>query len=86
MLGSLGTAAGRRGRTNAAQQRVDSAEGKVARLADDLAELEAELAADVTEIDAKWNAAAKQITTVSVTLERSDVDVTSLVLAWMPVA
>jgi hypothetical protein len=86
MLGSLGSAAGRRGRTNAAQRRVDAAESKAARLADDLAELEGELATEVMEIDAKWNAAAKEISTVSISLERSDVDVTSLVLAWIPVA
>ena len=54
MLGKLGTAAGKHGRSNAARQRVDAAEGKVGRLHDDLVELESELAADVAEIDAKW--------------------------------
>jgi hypothetical protein len=86
VLGSLGTAAGRRGRTDAARQRVDAAEGKLARLREDLIELEAELATDVAEIDAKWEAVARKTTTMAITLERADVAVTNLVLAWLPTA
>jgi hypothetical protein len=86
MLGKLGTAAGRRGSSNASRRRVDAAEGKVGRLREDLLELESELAADVAEIDAKWSALAGNVTTLPITLERTDVTVTSLVLAWMPVA
>jgi len=85
MLGKLGTAAGRRGRSKASRQRVDSAENKVTRLQTSLEELEAELAEDVTEIDATWMAAAKDITALSVPLEKTDISVTQLVLAWMPV-
>ena len=85
MLGKLGTAAGRRGRTNASKERLDAAENKVARLQDDLVDLEADLADDVTEIDARWMATAKEITTLSVGLEKSDIQVTQLSLAWLPV-
>lgn len=35
--------------------------------------------------DAKWMAAAKNVTTVPVSLERTDVDVTQLALVWIPV-
>ena len=85
VLGKLGTAAGKHGRSNASRQRVDAAEGKVARLHDDLIELESDLAADVAEIDAKWTTAAANTTTIKITLEKSDVTVTTLTLAWMPV-
>jgi hypothetical protein len=85
LLGQLGTAAGRRGRTDAAHERLDAAENKVDRLEEQLGELEEELAEEVIEIDARWMAAAKEVDTMSVSLEKSDVDVVQLVLAWLPV-
>ncbi|TDT17044.1 uncharacterized protein DUF87 [Ilumatobacter fluminis] len=85
MLGKLGTAAGRRGRTNASKERLDAAENKVDRLQEDLVELEADLADDITEIDARWMSTAKEITTLSVGLEKSDISVAQLSLAWLPV-
>ena len=84
LLGKLGTAAGRRGRTKASKERVDAAENKVERLQEKLEELEADLAEDVTEIDAKWLDAAADTDTLQVPLEKTDVKVTQLVLAWMP--
>ena len=84
-LRGLGSAARRRGRTASARERVEAAQGKVARLHNDLAELEAELAAELAEIDAKWQATAERTTTISVGLERTDVQVAGVVLAWMPV-
>lgn len=85
LLGKLGTAAGRRGRTNASRERVDAAENKVERLQANLEELEADLAEHVVEIDTKWTSAAGDIDTLRVPLEKSDVKVSQLVLAWMPV-
>jgi hypothetical protein len=85
-LRSLGTAAGRRGRTSAAHERVEAAQGKVSRLQDELDELEAELTREIAEIDAKWQALAERMSTISVGLERTDVQVAGVVLAWMPVA
>jgi DNA helicase HerA-like ATPase len=84
-LRSLGSAAGRRGRTAAARERVDAAEGKVGRLHQDLADLEAELAGEIAEIDARWQARADSTSTISIGLERTDVQVAGVVLAWMPV-
>ncbi|HWL45743.1 MAG TPA: helicase HerA-like domain-containing protein [Ilumatobacter sp.] len=84
-LGKLGTAAGRRGRTNAAKQRVTAAEGKVARIEEQIAELDDQLADDVADIDAAWMAKAKQVTTLQIGLERADVKVAELALAWLPV-
>jgi hypothetical protein len=85
-LRSLGTAARRRGRTAASRERVEAAQGKVGRLHEDLADLEAELAGEIAEIDAKWQGVVERSTTIAVGLERSDVQIGSVVLAWMPVA
>jgi hypothetical protein len=85
VLGKLGTAARSRGTTKAAQERVGAAESKVARLVTDLEELESELAEEITEIDARWMGLAKRIEPMSIGLERSDVAVVQLSLAWLPV-
>jgi hypothetical protein len=86
ILGKLGTAAGRHGRTGAASGRVDAAENKVGRLTEQLVDLEADLADDLTRIEAKWREAAASVSTLDVGLEKSDVKVTHLVLAWLPTA
>jgi hypothetical protein len=85
LLGKLGSAASRRGRTSAAKERVDAAENKVERLEQGLLELEAELADEVTEIDERWMAQAKNSTSMAIGLERTDVTISHLVLAWLPV-
>jgi hypothetical protein len=84
-LRSLGSAAGRHGRTAAAHERVDAAQGKVGRLQQDLQDLENELTAEIAEIDAKWQAVGERTSTMSVGLERTDVQVTAVQMAWMPV-
>ncbi|MCU0261404.1 MAG: hypothetical protein MUE78_10325 [Ilumatobacteraceae bacterium] len=81
MVRDAGRATGRPGGTQAAQ-----AESKAARLAAEIEALEAELEADVREIDDRWRTAAADVTTFDVGLEKSDVKVTDLVLAWLPVA
>ena len=84
LIGSIGRAAGRRSRTGASGERVEAARNKVDRLQAELEELEAELAEELTEIDERWMQAAREVTTVQVALERTDVKVTQLVLAWLP--
>lgn len=86
LLGDLGTATRRRGSSRAAAERVEAAENKVARLVDDLEELEAELADDLREIEDRWTAATAATETIEVGVEKSDVTVRQLVLAWLPVA
>jgi hypothetical protein len=85
VLGDAGTAARRRGSTSASGSRVDAAENKAARLSDQLAELEADAAVDIGKIAEKWDALAVNVTTLSVGLERTDVKVTQLAFAWIPV-
>jgi hypothetical protein len=84
LLGKLGSAAGRRGRTRATKERLDAAENKVERLEASLEDLELDLAEEVTEIDAEWMDLAKEIDTLEVPLEKTDIKVTQLVLAWLP--
>ena len=84
LLDKLGTATGRRGRTRASEERVDAAENKVERLQASLADLEQDLAEDVTAIEARWTDAATDITSLRIPLEKTDVRVTQLVLAWLP--
>jgi hypothetical protein len=85
ILGKAGSAAGRRSRTAAAGDRLDAAENKLQGLHGQLEDLETELTQEVTDIDAKWMGTAKNITTMPVSLERTDVKVTQLALVWIPV-
>jgi hypothetical protein len=66
-------------------ERVDEAEGKIARIEQQRAELDSALASDTLAIDAKWVTAASAVSTLQVGLERTDVAVTQLLLAWIPV-
>ncbi|MGI9052006.1 MAG: ATP-binding protein [Ilumatobacteraceae bacterium] len=86
LLGQVGRAAGRSGRTSASKTRVEAADNKVARLQTDLEDIEAELVEELTEIDNRWLEQAAQIESMTVALERTDVKVTQLMLAWLPVA
>jgi len=86
LIGSIGRAADRRSRTGASGERVEAARNKVERMQAELQDLEAELAEELTEIDDRWMQVAREITTVQVALERTDVKVTQLVLAWLPAA
>jgi hypothetical protein len=86
VLGKAGAAAGRHSRTSAAGDRVDAAQRKAADLTDELDDLEAELAQEVMDIDTRWNALSKNITTQPIALEKADVSVTQLSLVWLPVA
>jgi hypothetical protein len=70
---------------DADDKRVDEAKGKVARIEEQRAALDEELARASSAIDAEWAAAAAALTAVQVTLERTDVKVNQLLLAWVPV-
>jgi hypothetical protein len=78
--GLLGSILGKAG-----SARLESAEHKLEALHQQLEDLEAEVTQEVTDIDAKWMATAKNVTSSPVTLERTDVKVTQLALVWIPV-
>ena len=86
LLGDAGTAARRRGTSSAADQRVAAAQSKVSRLDTEIDKLEGELQAEVATITNRWATAANTVTTLRVGLEKTDVKVTQICLAWIPVA
>ena len=86
LVGQIGRAAGKAGKTSASSTRVEAAENKAARLQDDLEDLEAQLVDELTEIDNRWVERAGQVESMTIQLERTDVKVTQLVLAWIPVS
>ena len=86
MLGKLGGLFGKHQRASTAGERVDAVENKVQSLEQDLHDLEAEAATEIQELSDAWDAKSAGVTTVAVTLERTDVSVAQIVLAWIPVA
>ncbi len=85
-IGSVLTKAGRtRSRSQTSERRIDEAEGKVSRLNDELTAVETEATEELSEIAQRWQAVAAQVESMAVTAEKSDVKVTQLVLAWLPV-
>jgi hypothetical protein len=77
-------AASRRGMSSRTAARRETAEAKVARIADDLEELEQEILDEVQEIDARWQDTASEIDTVAIRPEAGDVRVERLALVWVP--
>ncbi len=82
---AVGSVASKRGQSAAASARRDTARTKVEQKTDDLASLEQEILDEVASIDDKWKSVAEQIEPVSIRLEATDVRVTDVRLAWVPV-
>jgi hypothetical protein len=85
VLGTGGRAASKRTRTETSERRLEAAHGKIARLESQLAELEDDLADDLTAIEGRWSSAAADLSWMTVALERTDVKVSAICLAWLPV-
>jgi hypothetical protein len=77
-------ASSRRKQTSAAGQRVETALAKVDQRNAELADLEAELIDALADIEARWLDAAEEVETVEIGLEKTDIDVRHVVLAWLP--
>jgi Helicase HerA, central domain len=73
-----------RSRSGEASQRVETARNRVADHQRALADLEADLARELTAIDDEWRAKAAEVENVDVPLEKSDIRVTALSLVWVP--
>jgi hypothetical protein len=78
--------ASRRGRSATASDRLDAAKHSAATKEQQLADLEAELAQDLTEIHEGWMTRAANVETVPIALEKADIKVDELALCWIPVA
>jgi hypothetical protein len=72
-------------RERAASAKVGSTAAKVDAAGRAYADLEARLQEEILAIDAEWDAKAADITTRPIPLEKSDVSVVDLRLAWLPV-
>jgi hypothetical protein len=86
MANAIAGATSRRGVSTRTAARLQTAGGKVERIADDLRELEREMLDEVLEIDEKWRQTASTIETVAIRPEASDVRVDRLALVWVPTA
>jgi chromosome segregation ATPase len=75
-------AAQRRAQTAGAKQAA--AEQKWSALHADLVALEGQIADELAEINARWQAAGAQVETLSVKLKRTNIQVADFVLAWVP--
>jgi hypothetical protein len=84
MAGAISSAASRRGVSVRSAERKETAEAKVESTQDDLAELEQEIADEITEIDERWRAVAAEVDTLSIRLEATDVRVVETRLVWVP--
>jgi hypothetical protein len=81
---ALSGAASRRGITRRTQERLDTAKGKVDSVADEMRDIEQDLAGDLAGIQEKWDACADDIEVKPVPLERNDITVEDVVLLWVP--
>ena len=81
---SVSTASKRRAARQSTAQRLESAEGKVGDLADELLALDDEMRDELTDIDSSWRDAAAAIESVEIGLEKSDIAVTEAALVWVP--
>jgi len=84
--GALSRASSRRSQSRRTQADLDAAVGKLAEERLELAELEAELAEELSEITAAWDAKVQDIAPLEIPLESSDVDVAAIKLIWVPTA
>ncbi len=86
---SLGAAARRMGsgrrQAAASANRVETAMNRLDEKYDDLEELEAKLADSILDLEDEWNDKSIAIETVEVALEKSDITIEDLVIAWTPI-
>ncbi|MDH3398729.1 MAG: hypothetical protein OEM81_13000, partial [Acidimicrobiia bacterium] len=83
---SLSGAASRRSQTVRTQERLRSAEETMSGKAADLDDLEDDLSRDLLEITDRWNDAARDMQTVEIGLEKTDIAVDEMALVWIPTA
>ena len=67
-------------------EQIDTAKHAAASKEQQLADLEAELAQDLTEIHDEWMTRAANVETVPISHEKADIKVDELALCWIPVA
>jgi chromosome segregation ATPase len=81
---SLSGVASRRSQTRRTEERLQSAEEKLADYGEAVEELEEELVEEITALWEKWKGFAEDVKTIEVPLEKTDVRVEDPVLFWAP--
>ena len=79
----LGSSSKRRTKGNA-EEKLRTAENRLEENADKLEALEEELTDSLWEIQSEWDDKAKQIESVEVPLEKTDISIDDFVLVWIP--
>lgn len=82
---SMSTAASKRSMTRKAEQRLSTAEARVEKETEDVAELEADLEEEFAEIQDEWRDRAESVETLEIGLEKTDIRVEDPFLVWVPV-
>ncbi|MBK6970729.1 MAG: ATP-binding protein [Candidatus Microthrix sp.] len=75
----------KRGRTTRAAEKVEQYGARIEDHTEDLTELEATLADAIVELDERWALVATATLVVPVPLEKNDITVSQVALAWVPV-
>jgi hypothetical protein len=81
----LRQAANRRSQTTRTEERLETADDQLGMEQEQLADLEDDLARDLSEITARWDDAATAFDEIEIGLERSDIRVEPLKALWLPV-
>jgi hypothetical protein len=83
---SLRGYASRRSTTRRTQERLTTAEDKVADRTGEMEELEKDLAHEIVVLTGAWDAKATQVEEMEIDLDKSDIHVEDVILFWAPVA
>ena len=84
VLGGVRRASGKRRTSANAANRVESAKNRLAEKVDELEDLAADLEDTLLEAEDEWDAAAADITEMTVGLEKNDITIEDVVLVWIP--
>ncbi len=66
------------------EQRLETAEGKIGDISDEMLELDRDMREELEEINDKWEEIGGDIETIEVGLEKSDILVEDIALVWLP--
>jgi DNA helicase HerA-like ATPase len=73
-----------RSATRSAERKLTAAHAKVQDRAEEVADLEREVIAELEEINDRWEAMAEEIESMEVGLEKNDIHVDEVALVWVP--
>ncbi len=83
-VSSLSKVATKRRITAQAQANIDESKAEIGRIEKDLATLQSDMEAEMSEATQEWTQSAEQVEEVKVAPRKSDVDVHLVALAWTP--